>query len=777
MGPGGIGKTRLAVEALLNIVEFFPDGIHLIELASVDNAELIVPAIAETLSFDFQGETDPKTEVLNYLRTARSLLLFDNFEHLLDGVDFILELLDAASELTLLITSREALGLQEEWLYPVTGMPVPTDPSQHQLASPQSVVTTSGRPPSVNTQGEMNQPIESYASIQLFSQRARRADTSFALDRSNQTDVIRICELVDGMPLGLELAATWVRMLSCHEIAQELSQSIDFLESTQRNALARHRNLRVVFDQSWRLLTEDEQTVLGRLSLFRGGFTRQAAERVGGATLRHISALTSKSLIRLNQQGRYDIHPLLHLYMREQFVEDSQENDKTSARHSHYYGAFLQSLYHDLIGGKQLEALQQIDADLENIRAGWQHTLNNLTKYAQFIESEFATEYSLEDSIEEFIEQLDRYITILFHFYETRSRFQEGAELFHEARTNLEMNLAPHSSSGHTASTGHIVLGKIFGREGWFLFHLGRHEEAKDLLERSIKVLVQHKARQEQVFSLNYLGALLFHLGILEEAEAHLEKSLTICQEVGDRFGSTVTRNVLGQIAYQQGNYEEARHLYQESLTIKRDLGDRWGMTFSLRYLGIMASAQGEHREARRLFDESLSISQQIGDRRGVAETLSRLGDLAVKEDDLESAEAAYQHSLAVYTEIHHQLGIITTHTKLGTLAYAAGQLDEAWRAFCSTLQIAVNMQVNAVILDTLTYVAQLFLAKGRVDQAAQLLRLIATHPTSSIDGRKLAQQLMAEISLQQPIEPEKLTPDALDEAITEQIRNLLKYR
>src|SRR5512143_2346170 len=263
VGPGGIGKTRLAIEAAARLPAAFADGVYFVPLASVITARFIVPLIADALGFAFQSTTpaDPKTQLFRYLKGKQVLLLTDNLEHLLTepGIEVLTELLANTPQVKLLATSREPAGLQGEWVFEVQGLPIPD--SRYAEGSAQNT------------------------GVELFLQRARRAHVGFTARPQDYPAIVRICQLVDGMPLGIELAAAWVRTLDCAEIAREIERGLDFLSVTTRDLPARHRSMRAVFDHSWRLLSPEDQTVLLRLSVFRGGFKREAAEQVAGATL------------------------------------------------------------------------------------------------------------------------------------------------------------------------------------------------------------------------------------------------------------------------------------------------------------------------------------------------------------------------------------------------------------------------------------------------------------------------------------------------------------
>ena len=640
VGPGGIGKTRLSLAVAQNIVENaqeqvpqenFRDGIYFVPLAEVSENGSILPALADALSFSFQGTVEPLAQLINYLKTQSLLLILDNFENLLEQAELLSEMLSRVPALTLLITSREALTLQEEWLYAVSGFPTPS------------------------VQGSLEQ-FETNTAVQLFLQRARRSDSSLTLTDKAHRHIARICELVDGMPLGIELAATWVRVLSIEEIATEIESSLDFLATTKHSVLDRHSSMRTVLDQTWQLLSQPEQDAFCKHSIFRNGFTRQAASRVADVSMIVLAALVRKSILFKESNGRYAIHGLLRQFAATKLAErPAQANTKqvptVQEQHARYFGAFLERFEEELIGDTHATALHQIEEEIDNARAGWRWVLTNAGHNP------------------ENVKLANRYVGTLFQFYDTRSRFQEGHAEFQLAFEQLD--------ALKSTSELQLVLGRVGGRLGWFAFQIGQPAEAKALLERSIDLLRRLDAEPnprldvqgEMTFSLNYLGAIHRHLNEYDAAQSYLHESQQLCRDRKDRFGLTVALNILGQIAYEHQECGQAQTHLEESLAIKQAIGDERGTTFSLLYLGLIAREQEEYAKAVRLFNESMMISEEHGDRRGIAVALNNLGDTYVPLEQPEKAQTFYEQSLNIYVDIHNLLGIVTTRIKLGDLA------------------------------------------------------------------------------------------------------------
>jgi predicted ATPase/DNA-binding SARP family transcriptional activator len=365
VGPGGIGKTRLALQAAARCVEpeasydtHFADGVFVVPLAvglpgMGEAPPSLIAAMADALHFSFQGPVHPQAQLLGYLREKHMLLVLDNFEHLVAEARQLGDILRLAPGIKLLVTSRTRLNLQEEWLLELTGLEYPA-------GDPQSLAAEA-------------RPLEAYSAIALFVQQARRVRPGFVLQPASEPAVVRICQLAEGVPLAIELAASWLRVLSGPEILAELEQGLDFLTSSLQNVPARHRSLRAVFEHSWALLLPLEQSLFQRLSVFRGGFRREAAAAVVGASLLLLAGLADKSLLRRNAEGRYEVHELLRQYAEEHLRSTAGEFEQVHDQHCRYYADLLAAYQPQLQGsGAELQAaMAALHAEQENVRAAW----------------------------------------------------------------------------------------------------------------------------------------------------------------------------------------------------------------------------------------------------------------------------------------------------------------------------------------------------------------------------------------------------------------------
>ena len=535
LGPGGIGKTRLALEAARQWSS--PDGVYFVPLQSLMSADLIITAIADALSLQLYSRSEPQQQLLDYLRDKALLLVLDNFEHLLVGAPWLSDVLSAAPAVKLLITSRERLNLIEAWGLEVQGLHCP--------------------PSDIDTN------LDTYDAIQLFVQHARRVQSGFMLTDSRKPAVSRICRLVGGMPLGIELAAAWVRVLSCSQIADEIGRSLEILETLALNMPSRHRTMRAAFTPTWQRLTEFERDVFMKLSVFRGGFTLAAATRVSGASVVVLLSLADKSLLRLDANDRYDLHELLRQYGEEQL---SRRGDFVHMRdaHSAFYADFCSSLEPDIKGLRQLEALNKIEADFENVRTAWV----------------WAIEIGNQDLIARALESL-------YLYCEIRSRFHEVEDLLRQA----EERFAP--ADGETPPQ---VWGRLLARLSFdWQQDVERRLESR---EQALAIAQYYENPAEIGYCFWRLGEVCSEKRNYADALPFLERSLAQYQEIEDRFYIGKVLNEFGISYRQMRQLETALRFQQQGLAVRRAIHDYRGVGWCLYDMSITLYLMGHATEA-----------------------------------------------------------------------------------------------------------------------------------------------------------------------------------
>lgn len=646
VGPGGMGKTRLALEAAGQQCGAFADGVCFVPAAFIDSAEALAVAIADALQLTPAGNGTPaRVEILNCLRRKELLLVLDDIPPLPPVVGWIVDLLRHAPGVSILATARQPLNVRSECLFAVEG-----------LAYPDS------RPASDPDAGSRQ---TEYGAVQLFASSARRALPGFVLTADELPHVTRICQLVDGIPLAIELAAAWTPTLSCAEISQEIQRDLGFLTTSLQDMPERHRSLKAVAAHAWTFLTPDEQNALSRLSALRGRFDRTTASEVAGAGLATLASLAAKALLHRSRCAAngatpipsngsrvtaaqasdredgtyYTLHELVRRHAAARLEQLPGEPAATQDRHCTCFLAFLDRRRPALEGVGQLEALAAIADQNDNIRLAWDWALAHGRAAA------------LGDAL---------YAVFLFCYM--RSRFRQGEEMFGRLVTTLQGDAAPGSG---------IPLGLALTCQGWFTFLLGNRAGAEALLQRGLALLRTLDAPQATAFNLAYGGTLALRRGDCTAARRVCQESLALYRAAGDRYGMAVALNILSRAAHQGAEYDAAQRQCQESLELARSLGNRWSLAFSLEHLGEIALAQQDYRRAGPLFAESLAIRREMGDQRGIGTTLNHLGDISLMLGDRPQAEQSYREALANFDLLGYAVGAEQSRAGLARCAAA----------------------------------------------------------------------------------------------------------
>lgn len=706
VGAGGMGKTRLALalaeEQLLatkstNAEEAprFPNGVFFVPLAALDSTERLLSTIAKAVSFQFYQGVEPKKQLLDYFREKETLLIMDNFEHLLDGAQLLAEILGAAPQVKALATSREKLNLRGETVYSLQGMTFPTNGFEADTAHAQIE--------------------DEYSAVKLFVQSARRMHPGIELKPDDMRNVALICQLVDGMPLGVELAAAWVEMLSPEEIASEIQGNLDFLEAERRDAPQRHQSIRAVFDYTWKMVGDEQREVFEKLSVFRSGFTREAAEHVAGASLKVLMALANKSLIERAQDGRYGIHELLRQYAGEKLGQDPEKKDQLQDRHSEYFAAFVHQREAAIIDGDQSETLREMD----NIRAGWQWAVTR-------------------EKIPEIRKQMLSY----YWLYEFQGWYQEAKATFEWAADLLRVE-EPVGDTG-------IVFGYLLALLAVFSARVGSSEKGLQFLRESLTILRQLDAQQE----IAHANMLAVHLGLTtdyDEQKQLLNESLSTYRDYGIRWGMVNAQMFLGMSASTNNEFERAENYFQEVLKISRETLNRRGISWSLIGLGQLAQVQENYVYAQRYFADALAISKEIGYQFILFLSLHDLGNNAILLEDYETARECFEEAFVLGENSGNQIWIGSVLFDFGNLALVLGDAQAARDRYRSGLEIGMNAQDVDLCLDGLAGSAAWLNAAGEAEQALELAVLAVNHPNTSMLIREKTKKLIDELEASLP--------------------------
>lgn len=626
IGVGGVGKTRLAIESASRQANTFVDGICFVELAAVADADLVPVAIAQKLAIQ-NLTTDLMAQISSHLHSRELLLILDNFEHLIDAAELVTHLICNAPRLKILITSRQRLALLEEWLLPISG-----------LLNKDGWTSEAGR---------------------LFVSSALRVEPGFTTAGQEEA-ITAICDQVEGLPLALELAASWTRVMSCQAIARLLKTNLDILSTDIRNLAERHRSLRKLMEQSWRLLSEQEQIILRRVSAFRSGWMLEEAIPVAEATLPLLVNLVDKSLVRSNQNGRFDLHPLVRQYAAEQ-LDVSAEAEMIRQRHFVAYLQLVRRSDRQLRGGEAAGWYEKLDLELDNIRAAWEWALTT----EQYIDAAWLG-------------------VALCHFWNVRTHW-------HEAALWLEQ-LLPH----HHRLPMDLRLGTLLG-----LYHVWRAREDFQSIDRFMNELSQLRAESTQ----------LCLRGVAWRCEAVATADFAQSAEGWERSIEVLREAISNPLA------DSAIEQYFGVL----DDSD-YQLAFSLFRFAIRLTDVGEYEQAERLSAESLALFRRRGNRDYIVYPLGNLGRLALLRGDIVQARLLFQEAVDIASTIKNVMGLGDWLPRLGIVTLYAGDAAEARRLLIESLNICEDWN-NAMYLSRIyTYLAEVALWEGDISQTRQWL-------------------------------------------------------
>ncbi len=747
VGPGGIGKTRLALQVAQAQVGMFAHGVYFVPLAAIQAAELAPAAIAGALTFSLSGHQDPQEELLAYLREKELLLVIDNVDHIIEVRAILADILQHTRHVILLVTSRERLNLREEWIYEVRGLTYPERRSEV------------GEDPA--------HARRTYSAFDLFWHQAKRLKRDFSLGQTELDAVVRICQLTEGMPLGIELAAAWITERSCGAIARELEEylvpdegphissdmpdSVDILTTSLRNIPSRHRSMRASFEHSWRLLSAQEQQAFAELSVFQGGFVREAALAITSVSSTILTHLVHKSLLRslklpraqglpsTEAQARYQSHPLLQQYTEEKLAEFSECGRATRERHARYYGIFLQTREAGLKGAGTATGevshpapwaspLAEIRIEMGNIRCAWHWAIATCD-----------SQPSTREAVGPALAVLQQSVESLYLFYILQDWQQEGWAMFQKTATVLEAlcsrnidgvgranslsQCAPWTrmTPGSFNYDIRLLLGRVLARQGK-CYEYTEPEKASALYERSLEIFHRLGAWQETALPLHGLGYIAHMKGEYARAEGSLMESLNIYRRSGDRWGEANVLSSLCLVARRQGAFTQAKQWGQESLAIRRAIGDRRGIASSLSNLGLVQCVLGEYNEAKTGLGEALKVFREMNYRTGVSNALNTLSHAAFGLGDFQTAEQLAQESLAIYRDVGDPWGAAIALNNLGCMAMESGNLVKARMLYHEGIAIYRRIGIKSGLANTLSNLGEVCAMLGARAEAQQHL-------------------------------------------------------
>jgi predicted ATPase len=709
-GPGGIGKTRLAIEVAKGIAEDFDDGVWLVPLESISNGVQVDQRVADVLDLKEILSRPIIEALIEYLADLKILIVLDNCEHVIqDAAQVTSTLLRSCPGVRVLATSREPLGITGEVIWNVPA-----------LVFPNIETLPPGRTPLVRI-------LMGYESVQLFVERAQSIQKSFAITPLNALAIARICALVEGIPLAIELAAARVKSIGVEEIAQRLDDRLGLLVGGDRAAQGRQQTLRETLDWSYELLSEPNRVLLARLSVFVGGWSLDAAEKVCGDGTRPtimgktiqdlLGLLVDKSLVIFGMQGssgrdvrgRYRLLETVRQYGSELLCSRNEFN-RMRTQHFSYFLELAQEVDRRFFESEQAAWLSMLETDHANLR--------------------HALDWSVREEIDP--QSSLTLVSRLGKYWELHGHYTEG-------RAYLSKVLGREGAEEPT-----LARARALNSAGVLAYCQGDIPSAEALLREGIEVSRHVGNKESTAWLVNNLADVISAQGADDLARELYSESLAMFRELGDQCGIASLIHHLARLERDQGNFEQARRYYSEGVAIQSGLGNKLGVAWSLHHLGNLSWRQHDVPSAWSVQNEALSIFRALGSRQGIAWSLNELGIVSFGTGEIQAATRYFGESLEIFTELGNSQGISAIQCAFGDLYHSNGEADEAWKCYRRSLAIRVAQGNQAVACECLAAIADLALVTGQGQDAVRLWATVQAVQDET--GRRLLDSEKVEI-------------------------------
>jgi DNA-binding SARP family transcriptional activator/predicted ATPase len=662
IGPGGSGKTRLALEEAYRQRYQFRDGVYFIPLSALGPASSLMAVIAEETGFTFGEIGDKKLQLMDYLRNKQMLFVFDSFETVAVQAGLVAEILSVSKATKVLVTSRVQLNLSGEQLYPLKGMQVPPI--------------------------EAEEDVLSYSAAELFLQTARRVKPGYQPD--NLQHMGGICRLVEGMPLSLQLAATWVGEYSTLEIAEQISHSMDFLSVEWADLPERQRNLRATFEYSWKLLNTVEQEIMMKLAVFRNAFTAQAADQVAGASPKVLHSLAGKSLLGNVAEGKFQMHDLVRQFSCEKLSQASSGIAFTTyEKHADYFARRMEAWVDMLDGLQESIALGLIDTEIDDAQAAW-----------DWMAGEGKDDWLWKAS------------TGLFSYYSMRDRHKEAE---HACQAAIEaLKSAPAEGKWTYFESRLLVLQAVHCQEQ------GKIERARQLINSAQDRLNQAKAMGQDIRSgqARIWASCDLLTDNLQEKVDYLQRSAALWQEVGNLWGQSSALMYAGEIVWSMGNPSLARELENKSLELSREIGDPHLIAHALMHLAYNHLFYGPWETGLQQMQESAEWYKVAGNFMSKALGEVHLAVAIGWSGRFEEACSAMEKALVTTRQWGYRFLIMAGTMWLGMFQTLSGRYHQASITNQEALRLARQDDFTVYEAHCLGYTGYLALLKGEPDEA-----------------------------------------------------------
>ncbi len=712
-GPGGTGKTRLAVQIATGLTDGFRDGVWFVSLASIGDPNLVSSTIAMVLGIRENPARAVLESLKDFLQGKHMLLVLDNFEQIVAAAPVVAALLATCPGLKVLVTSRVVLHINGEHEYPVPPLKLPE----------------AGRVPGPEV-------LEEYSAVSLFVRRARTVKPGFMLNDENATAVARICGQLDGLPLAIELAAARIKLLSPQAMLDRLGSRLDFLKGGARDLPARHQTLRQAIAWSYDLLADEEKTLFRRISVFVGGCSLEAVETVcasmegpGADALDAVAALVDKSLLRQEEGGGEEPRFVMLETIREYGLECLKAaGDWEPARRAHAecFLSLAERAEAELTGPRQSVWLDRLEREHDNLRAAltWAEEQGEI-EIGLRVGGALWRFWLARGHMREGRQRLERLLALPGAATRTsaRARALHGlGTIIHEisdytqARPFLEESLSIWRDLGDKKGTAAAL-----NNQGWLAFQLGDFGAARALSEEALLLNRELGEKRGVAVALFNLGSVALHCSEYPTALSLFEESLALRREIGDRRGCAYVQVTMTWVEYQRGNHERAEVILGEALAVLRELNDSQFIAWALSMQGIVAHDLGEFERARVVLEESVSLSRDVGNKVIIAWALSNLADVLHSQGEMASAVALLDEGICLWRAIGNGWGLPPALHSRGCIALTLRDYERASALFQESLELWSKMGTKRGVADSLEGFASLALAGSKLERGARL--------------------------------------------------------
>ncbi len=758
-GSGGIGKTSLALEIARQHIGIYRDGIFYISLTGVLSSEEFITELIETLEVPLIDSSNFGSRLKDYLRNKTLLLVLDNFEHLLldqKSIQVLTDILQQAVRVKFLVTSRERLNLKEEWIYPLNGLSYP------------------------DTNNYLDEEsIAEFDALALFQVRARQVKPDFMLDSQSISAVVQICQLFEGLPLGIELAAADVWSLSSQVIADKISKHWNSLNTNVRNISPPYRNLWANLEVSWALIDIKLQQIFIRAGIFEDSFSISAAELISLASLDDLTRLVNQSLLR-HADGRYSMHSVIRQFARQK-LQDSGFLVEVQAAFVDFFTAYLLERQRESKSNHHIQALDGIQIEIRNLKKTW--------------------DWLLADKQ---IDKVEIFLDPLYEFFHIRSRYQEGIDFLQPA-----LDLLDQMQAAEPFAQFEIVSGRLLVKIGSLAHRLRQNDMARDSLEKAAQIFKKHLLENElavcrseladvylrandftkaegiakenlnyfqehpddtgETRALNTIGLINLRRGKINPARKYLQESVDLGRKSENTRQLIVPLNYLGDIACNEGKYSEAELLFQECYKIASDLGDLYQMAIVLNNLASVYHVELDYSKASEIYAKSLAICRQIGDLDGEAIALANLGEVALAREDYTSAISQSDQALRISREIGDEWSISISLNNLADVYCKNGEFKKALGHVKEALHIAWKNEASRFLARFAVTAGRCYQLQGLSEFANELFEAALAHSSTEYDIREKTIEYCKEMGIEELRDPD-------DEILEEVVRRLFDF-